>query len=348
MVPSVQKSVARTPNEKRRKTRSYRLSYQSMTVHNSSTRALTSLRLNTKRTPNPDNILDKVDPKQLASLMGTKWQLSYVTPLYRFRYTQLKSYARQLSAFMAAERQKGLAVEEGSTQSLRITFSVVHGLAVTDDDAETILIQIYDNSLFAGQDDHQKTVWRGWLACVNGNSDSIKSLPKEFMSLPLFGSSGTETLTALVKSWFQKNFDCCFGLLEINQTTLEWLVALWTNCHMDSNIKQLKMIWTLPFKPPLQVTYAVHPDDAWELWRGVKVDQADNVIDREDSINFIKGLMGHFYRFYLVDLSAGNLSHVSTALGTAESNGRIKFSNSKSMITTLTLLTECALLKMPF
>lgn len=82
---------------------------------------------------------DKVDPGQLASLMKTEWQLSYVTPLYQFRYTQLKSYARQLSAFMAAEKQQ---VEDGATQSLKVSFSVVHGLVETDFDAETILIQV--------------------------------------------------------------------------------------------------------------------------------------------------------------------------------------------------------------
>uniref|UniRef100_A0A3Q2YYC8 Centromere protein L n=1 Tax=Hippocampus comes TaxID=109280 RepID=A0A3Q2YYC8_HIPCM len=327
MVPARQKSVARTPNsvvQRKSKIKSYRQSYQSMTAASRLclTRALTSLWLNTSRTaPKSDNILDKVDPRQLASLMKTEWQLSYVTPLYQFRYTQLKSYSRQLSAFMAAEKEQ---VEDGATQNFKVSFSVVHGLVETDYDAETILIQIYSKSFFAGQNEHQKPVWKGWLACVNGNRDYINSLPKEFISLPLFGSSGTEALTALVKSWFQKNFDCCFGSLEINHISLQWLVALWTNYHAESNIKQLQMIWTLPVQPLLQVSYAVNPVDAWELWCSVKGDQPE-----------------------LVDLSAGSLSSVSTALGSAKCRGQIKISNSKCMTTTLTLLTECALLKMP-
>ncbi|XP_061547636.1 centromere protein L [Phycodurus eques] len=357
MVP-VRKSVERTPNsvvQRSSKSRSYRQSCQSLMAASRLclTRALTSLRLNTnRRAPKSDNIIDKVNPQHLDSLMKREWQLSYVTPLYRFRYTQLKSYARQLSAFLAAEKQQGLAVEVGGTVCFSVSFSVVQGLVETDDDAEAILIEIYSKPLFTRKDEPLKTVWSGWLACINGNPDYINSLPKEFICLPLFGSSGTEALTALVKSWFQKNFDCCFGLLEISHTSLQWLVALWTNCHTESNVKQLKMIWTLPVKPLLHVTYAVNPVDAWELWSSVRRDPSQEVeeqdnIHLEEVMRLMKGLLSQFYRHFKVDLSAGSLSHVSTALGTAKCSGRIKISNSKCMTTTLMMLTECALLKMP-
>lgn len=86
---------------------------------------------------------EKVSPEQLDLLVKTEWQLSYVTPLYQFRHTQLKSYSRQLSAFIAAERQQGVAVEvEGPQSSFRVSFSVVQGMRETDDDAETVLIQV--------------------------------------------------------------------------------------------------------------------------------------------------------------------------------------------------------------
>lgn len=88
-------------------------------------------------------VKERVIPEQLAILMKAEWKLSYVTPLYKFRHTQLKSYSRQLSAFIAAEKQQGLAVEvEGSHSSFRVTFSVVQGMAETDADAETVLIQV--------------------------------------------------------------------------------------------------------------------------------------------------------------------------------------------------------------
>lgn len=84
-----------------------------------------------------------MSPEHLALLTKTEWQLSYVTPLYQFRHTQLKNYSRQLAAFIAAERQQGLAVEvEGLHGSFKVCFSVLQGMVVTDDDAETVLIQV--------------------------------------------------------------------------------------------------------------------------------------------------------------------------------------------------------------
>ncbi|XP_022602241.1 centromere protein L [Seriola dumerili] len=361
-------SVARTPLnsvivQRRSKSKNYRQSYRSClgaASRFSLTPALTARRLNTsRRAPKSHNITEKVNPEHLALLLKMEWKLSYVTPLYQFRHTQLKSYSRQLSAFIAAEKQQGMAVEvEGSHSSFRVSFSVVQGMTETDDDAETVLIQIHSKPLFAGQDEPQRSVWSGWLTCINGNPDYLRSLPKDFICLPLFGSSGPEGLTALVKSWFQQNFDCCFGPLEISHTSLQWLVALWTNCHTESSIQHLKMIWTLPVVPPLQITYTVNPQDAWELWSSVRKDRQEEnegreqveeggSIDIEEVMRFMQGLKSHFYRHFRLDLSAGSLKQVSTALGSAKDSGRVKISNSRYMITTLTLLTECALLKMP-
>lgn len=84
-----------------------------------------------------------MSPEHLALLTKTEWQLSYVTPLYQFRHTQLKNYSRQLAAFIAAEKQQGLAVEvEGLHSSFKVRFSVLQGMVVADDDAETVLIQV--------------------------------------------------------------------------------------------------------------------------------------------------------------------------------------------------------------
>lgn len=84
-----------------------------------------------------------MSPEQLALLVKTEWQLSYVTPLHQFRHTQLKSYSGRLSAFIAAEKQRGLAVEvEGPQGNFRVSFSVVQGMVEAGDDAETVLIQV--------------------------------------------------------------------------------------------------------------------------------------------------------------------------------------------------------------
>lgn len=195
--------------------------------------------------------------------------------------------------------------------------------------------QIHQQHIFARQDEPQRPVWSGWLTCINGNPEYLRSLPTDFTCLPLFGSSGPESLTATVKSWFQQTFDCCFGPLEISHTSLQWLLALWTNCHKESSIRHLKMIWTLPAVPPLQVTYTVNPEDAWVLWNSVrkaqrgesperKEGEEEDSIDIEEVVRFVQGLTSHFYRHFRLDLSAGHLSQVSTALGSAKYRGRIK------------------------
>ncbi|KAK5847812.1 hypothetical protein PBY51_016912 [Eleginops maclovinus] len=343
--------------ERRSKSKSYRLSYRSGLGAASRpcfTPGLTARRLDTSRkAPKSRDITEKMTKEQLTLLVQTEWQLSYVTPLYRFRHTQLKSYSRQLSAFIAAEKQQGLAVDvEGTDNTFRVSFSLVQGMTESVDDAETVLIQIHRKSLFASQNEPLKPVWSGWLTCINVNPGYLQSLTKDFICLPLFCSSGAGALTTLVQSWFQQSFDCCFGPLEISHMSLQWLIALWINCNPESSIRQLKMIWTLPVEPPLKVTYTVNSEDAWELWRTVrKEDRAgeeeEDSIDIEEVTSFMQGLKGHFFRHFRLDLSAGCLNEVSTALGSAKHTGMIKISNSKYLITTLTLLTECAILKMP-
>lgn len=191
--------------------------------------------------------------------------------------------------------------------------------------------QILSKNEFAQRDKLHKRVWSGWLTCVNGNPEYLRSLPKDFTCLPLFGSHGPENLTSVVKAWFQLTFDCCFGPLEINQTSLQWLLALWTNCHPESSIHHLNMVWSIPVVPQLQVTYAMEPEDAWVLWNSVRKSRSEKQqeecsIDIDEVTRFIQSLKSHFYRHFRLDLSAGCLSQVSTGLGSAKSSGRIKVS----------------------
>lgn len=194
--------------------------------------------------------------------------------------------------------------------------------------------QIQSKPVFAKQDEPQKLAWSGWLTCIGGRAEYLRSLPDDFTCLPLFCSNGPDGLTSVVKSWFQQNFDCCFGQLEISHISLQWLMALWTNCHAESGIQHLKMIWAVPVVPPLQVTYMVNPQDAWLLWGSLRnsqlhsenalEEQEEDNIDIEEVMLFVQELKSHFYRHFRVDLSAGSLTQVSTALGSAKSNGRIK------------------------
>lgn len=84
-----------------------------------------------------------MDPGQLALLTKMEWRLAYVTPLYGFEYTQLEKYAKMLTAFIVAEKQRGLAVELDLPQAIfRVSLSVVEGLVESEDDAETVLVQV--------------------------------------------------------------------------------------------------------------------------------------------------------------------------------------------------------------
>lgn len=85
----------------------------------------------------------RVDPEQLALLVKTEWQLSYVTPLYQFRHSKLKNYSRQLAAFIAAQKLQGMAVEvDGPQDHYKVSFSIVPGMVEAGDDAETVLVQV--------------------------------------------------------------------------------------------------------------------------------------------------------------------------------------------------------------
>ncbi|TRY89796.1 hypothetical protein DNTS_001856 [Danionella cerebrum] len=229
----------------------------------------------------------------------------------------------------------------------KVTFTTVPGLAESDVDAETVFIQIQSKPVFAAAD-AVKVVWRGWLTCVNGDPEYLRSLPADFVSLPLFFTNGPESLTTLVKSWFGRTFDANFGSLPLNSSTLNWLAALWTGCHPTCNIRYLKLAWRLQSQPVLDISYTVNPQDAWELWNSIHTpESADDQIGEKEVQAFMNGLETHFFRHFKIHLSAGRLLTVSTSLGSAHHDGKIKIGNSEYITTLLTLLTEYALFKMP-
>lgn len=65
-----------------------------------------------------------------------------MSPLYRFSNAQLRDYARLLSAFIAAEKQKGLAVEVGVELDIKVAVSSLPDLKGSDQDQAAILVQV--------------------------------------------------------------------------------------------------------------------------------------------------------------------------------------------------------------
>lgn len=75
----------------------------------------------------------------------------------------------------------------------------------------------------------------------------------------------------------------------------------------------------------MDVTYTVHPQDAWELWDSMRqVDTTEDSISIDEVTGFINGLQAHFFRHFRIDLSAGSLMQISTALGSSHHGGKIK------------------------
>lgn len=78
----------------------------------------------------------------MAFLLHKQWSLYSLTPLYKFSYTNLKEYSKLLSAFIAAEKQKGLAVEVGEDSNIKVIFSALLGMKGTQRDPEAFVVQV--------------------------------------------------------------------------------------------------------------------------------------------------------------------------------------------------------------
>lgn len=83
-----------------------------------------------------------MDPQKTAFLLRKAWTLYSVTPLYRFRRARLRDYARLLSAFIAAERHRGLAVAVGAEMDIAVRLSSLAELRGTDLDQAALLVQV--------------------------------------------------------------------------------------------------------------------------------------------------------------------------------------------------------------
>ncbi|KAL2103334.1 hypothetical protein ACEWY4_000202 [Coilia grayii] len=309
---------------------------------------LTAPRVSTvRRRSNAHQIDNDVDPNQMALLVKEKWELSRVTPMYNFRYTELKAYSKNLSAFLLEEKQQGTAAAvAGYDKVFAVTFSTISGVAKTKDDAETVFIQINSKPVFAAAGDAPKVVWSGWLTCVRAAPQYLQSLPPEFVCLPVFCSSGAQSLTFLVQSWFERTFDCSFGSLDLSPTDLQWLAAIWTSYHNERKIRSLKLKWTLPSEPPLDVTMAVDGQDAWDLWDSTHQQEDANDIYIEHVKRFLNCIETHFYRHFNIHLSAGVLKRVATEGASVHIDGKVKICP-EYLPSTMELLTECAILRMP-
>ncbi|XP_037362351.1 centromere protein L [Talpa occidentalis] len=294
-----------------------------------------------RKIPHCSQLQENVDPQKVTFLLHKQWTLYSLTPLYKFSYNNLKEYSRLLNAFIAAEKQKGLAVEVGEDFSFKVIFSTLLGMKGTQRDPEAFLVQILSKSQLPSENKENKVLWTGWFCCIFGDS-LLETVSKDFTCLPLFLANGTESNTALIRTWFQKTFDCYFSPLAINAFNLSWMAAMWTACKMDHYTDATEFLWSVPCSPQsLDISYAIHPEDAKALWDSVH--RTPGEVTQEEVDLFMDCLYSHFYRHFKIRLSATRLVRVSTSVASAHTNGKIKILCHKYLIGVLAYLTELAI-----
>ncbi|NXK12192.1 CENPL protein, partial [Herpetotheres cachinnans] len=284
---------------------------------------------------------ENADPQRTAFLLRKQWALYSVTPLYRFSNAHLRAYARLLSAFIAAEKQKGLAVEVGVELDIKVAVSSLPDLRGSEQDQAAILVQLSLRSSTSKKKSEEKLVWSGCFCCVFGD-DLSEKIPQDFTCLPLFLTNGAESYTSIVGSWFQKTFDCSFRRLAISPLNLSWMAAMWTGCKVDKLTTATELVFSVSCLPqPLDISYAIHPEDAKALWDTVQ--KTPGEITQEEVDVFMDCLYSHFHRHFKIHLSATKLVKVSTAIASAHCDGIIKFLQSQYLTGVLMLLTELAI-----
>ncbi|EOA95256.1 Centromere protein L, partial [Anas platyrhynchos] len=139
----------------------------------------------------------------------------------------------------------------------------------------------------------------------------------------MFLANGAESYTSLVGTWFQKTFDCCFRRLVISPLILTWMAALWTGYKVDKTSSAMELVFSVPCLPqPLDISYAIHTEDAKALWDTVQ--KTPGEITQEEVDVFMDCLYSHFHRHFKIHLSATKLVKVSTGIASAHCDGIIK------------------------
>ncbi|XP_053099956.1 centromere protein L [Hemicordylus capensis] len=295
-----------------------------------------------RKIPQTPHLQENVDP-QINLLIRKQWILYSVTPLYKFSYNQLQEYSRQLSFFIAAEKQKRPAVEAELDLGFTVKFSSISTLKATGLDQPAVLIQIAQRSRNAAEKAGGKVLWTGCFCCTCAD-DMLEAVMEDFTCLPLFLVKGSESLLTIVGTWFQQTFDCCFSRLTISSMNLAWMAAMWTASKADSHTVATELTFSVPCSPyPLDISYAIHPDDAKAFWDSIHTTQGE--VHQEEVDLFMEMLYCHFHRHFKIYLSATRLVKVSTSVAAAHSDGKIKILHTRYLIGVLSLLTELAISK---
>ncbi|XP_007425207.1 centromere protein L [Python bivittatus] len=294
---------------------------------------------------NPD--LQENADHQIQFILSKQWTLYSVTPLYKFSYGRLQEYSKQLSCVITAQKEKRFMLEDETDLMFKAKFSSFSILKTIGKKQAAVLTEIIQRPQMVDEDEEEeqegKVVWMGCFCCTCA-SDFVETVTEDFTCLPLFLVNGPKGFSNIVETWFQQTFDCYFSPLHISPIHLAWMAAIWSGCSMDHYKLATELTFSVPCLPyPLDISYAIHPEDAKALWDSIHSIQGE--VKQEEVQLFMDSLYKHFHRHFKIYLSAARLVKVSTSVAFVHSLGKMKIHHAQYLMGVLSLLTELALSK---
>ncbi|XP_077982950.1 centromere protein L-like [Glandiceps talaboti] len=275
-------------------------------------------------------------PSRIKELVGKTWRVYSMTPLHCFSYDKsyLKKYSRQLSAYLEAESHNGIAVDMQGDFGEKATFHLMHGVALTEDDAEAVEIIVKSKPQNGNREG--RVVFTGVLSSVE--SDVGKTSKANFVFLPVLLVKGTVAVTRQVISWLKVQFDCQINVMHFPPMELAWMVSMWTGLTNYGDGSEM----TIVRSPPLELMYTVPEEvkglntitmtikakDAKIIWHSVHDQESDDFTE-EEMESFIQGLEAHFFAHFKINLAAMTLCRIGCPAAFIGIEGRVKILSDK-------------------
>ncbi|KAK7114847.1 centromere protein L-like [Littorina saxatilis] len=294
-----------------------------------------------RRSPVTQNV---EKPGALPGLTNKTWQVLYLSPLYKFS-TQpqaLKQYGRSLATFLVQEADKEIAVDNGCTK--QCVFSVYEGLRVNAADPEAIQILVTTKATNGNKKTNGGQVLLTAVLCgIDLESNPCTGLKKHFTYYPILLVKSRVTLSALLKSWLQRHFDCRISPLMPTSMDLAWMVAMWSGTLAERKNKPVELLYSVPEECEglSRITYTINAEDCKTLWDSIRSKGSDDFTGEEVGA-FVKSLEEHFYECFKVKLWKMELRRVGTPLAYI-GDGKVKIFSPENAWQVLRLLSELAL-----
>lgn len=167
-------------------------------------------------------------------------------------------------------------------------------------------------------------MWTGWFCGTYTEDDVLDVMPETFTCLPLFLINGYESFTAIVGTWFQQAFDCCFSKLVIRSHDLRWLAAICAGYEVHGHVPTTELVFSVPVEPHMDISFAIHPEDFKTLWNDIQ--KSKDEVTVEEVEHLFQCLYSHFFRHFKIHLSATQLVKVTVTVASAHCDGKVRVS----------------------